>query len=93
MVFDPTASASSSQTWVAIMRRVKTLGDRRSRSSTSDVSIAVKATGSPDTVTSRVAGSNRRSAHSSTGPAASGGRRCRAWTRATSSVKSNGLTR
>ena len=44
MVSDPTASASSSQTWVAIMRRVKTLGDRRSRSSTSDDSIAVKAT-------------------------------------------------
>ena len=93
MVFDPTASASSSQTWVAIIRRVSTFGERRSNSSTNEVSIAVSPTGSPATVTSRVAGSNRRSAHSSTGSNASGGRRCSAWMRATSSEKSNGFTK
>src|SRR3984957_9890993 len=84
MVFDPTASASLSQTCTAMLWRVRTFGLLRKRSSTSADSIAVRATGSSETVAPRVAGSKRRVPHASTGPIASGGRRCSACTRATS---------
>ena len=46
-----------------------------------------------DTAADRVAGSNLRSAHSRTGSTVSGGRRCSARSRATSSENSNGFTR
>src|SRR5262249_17093457 len=48
-------------------------------------------TGWPSRVTVRRCGSRRRPARSSTGGAAGRARRPRAWTRATSSAKSNGL--
>ena len=47
MVFDPTASASLSQTCTAMLWRVRTFGLLRRRSSTSADSMAVRASGSP----------------------------------------------
>ena len=47
MVLDPTASASSSHTCRAIARRVTTDGERRRRTSSRPISVAVRETGLP----------------------------------------------
>ncbi len=56
------------------------VGLLRRSSSTSADSMAVRASGSPASIASRVAGSKLRVPHASTGPTASGGRRCNACT-------------
>ena len=91
MVFDPTASASLSHTCTAMLWRVRTFGLLRRRSSTSADSMAVRASGSPASVASRVAGSKQRVPHASTGPIASGGRRCNACTASNELGKVKGL--
>ena len=57
MVFEPTGSASSSQTCTAMVCRLTAAGARRSSSSSSAVSIVVRASRSPPRVAIRVVGS------------------------------------
>ena len=93
MVFEPNASASLSQTCWAIERRSATPGNRRIRISRMPSSVAVREGRSPQTSTSRAAGSNSSSPITIRGPRLTDGLRCSARSLASSSPKSNGLTR
>ena len=93
MVFEPKASASLSQTCWAIERRSATPGERRMRISRMPSSVPVRAGRCPLISTSRAAGSNSTSPIFIRGDWLAGGLRCSARSRASSSPKSNGLTR